>query len=178
MFYGKIKPVDIANGIGCRVSLFVSGCRNHCVGCFQPETWDFHYGKPYTLDTYQCILDLLDHDWIDGLSVLGGEPLEAENHDEVYLLCYAVKKLMPQKTIWLYTGYKWEGINHLPVMDFVDIVVDGKFHQEEKNISLRFRGSENQRIIDVKQSRQKGEVVLWQDSLQESLSQPSYCSGR
>lgn len=178
MYYGKIKHVDIANGVGCRVSLFVSGCRNHCKGCFQPETWDFNFGHPYTIDVLDCIVDSLNNFYIDGLSVLGGEPLEPENADEVCDLCKLIKTILPDKTIWLYTGYKWEGVQDLPVMDFVDVVVDGRFHEDEKNISLRFRGSENQRIIDVKETKKRGEVVLWRDLLQVSLQRPSYCSGR
>lgn len=178
MNYGAIKTVDIANGTGCRVSLFVSGCRNHCNGCFQPETWDFNYGKPYTIYTHDCLMDALNHFYIEGLSVLGGEPLEPENQEEILTLCKMVKDMYPDKTIWLYTGYKWEGVQDLPVMDYVDVVVDGRFHEDEKNISLRFRGSENQRIIDVKKTKAEGRVALWQDLLQEHLLRPSYCSGR
>lgn len=179
MNYGAIKVPDIANGEGCRISLFVSGCRNHCKGCFQPETWDFNFGQKFTAETFDHIMHQLENDWIIGLSILGGEPLEPENLKEVTLLCLAVRWLFPDKSIWLYTGYKWEGIQDLDIIEneLVDIVVDGRFHEDKKDISLRFRGSSNQRIIDVKATREKGEVVLWQDSLQEHLQRPSYCSG-
>lgn len=177
MNYGAIRVPDIANGEGCRVSLFVSGCRNHCKGCFQPQTWDFGYGKKFTSETFDYIMRQLENDWIDGLSILGGEPLEPENLKEVSLICGLAKLFFPGKTIWLYTGYKWEGVQDLGIMEVVDVVVDGRFHEDEKDISLRFRGSRNQRIIDVKATRAKGEVVLWQDSLLEHLQRPSYCSG-
>lgn len=179
MNYGAIKVPDIANGEGCRISLFVSGCRNHCKGCFQPETWDFNFGQKFTAETFDYIMHQLENDWIKGLSILGGEPLEPENLKEVTLLCLAVRWLFPGKSIWLYTGYKWEGIQDFDIIEseLVDIVVDGRFHEDKKDISLRFRGSSNQRIIDVKATREKGEVVLWRDSLREHLRQPSYCSG-
>jgi anaerobic ribonucleoside-triphosphate reductase activating protein len=161
MNYANIKLVDIANGPGVRVSLFVSGCRNHCKGCFNPETWDFDYGEEFTAVTIQKILTALEPPHIAGLSVLGGDPMEPENQEQVNCLCAWVKRLHPAKTIWLYTGYQFENVAHLPMMEYVDALVDGPFIEAEKDISLRFRGSRNQRIIDVRQSLVSGEVVLW-----------------
>ena len=154
MKYGRIKKTDIANGTGVRVSLFVSGCRNHCKGCFNPETWDFNYGKEYTNETKKEILDALAPDYISGLSILGGEPLEPENYIDVMDLCYTVKNTYPKKTIWLYTGYNFEYFERYSpgILSFIDVMVDGKFREDLKDISLKFKGSSNQRIIDVKKS--------------------------
>lgn len=151
MNYGRIKKTDIANGDGVRVSLFVSGCRQHCKGCFQPETWDFDYGRKYTKDTEKEILDALKPNYISGLTILGGEPLEPENYDIVLDLCGRVKQEYPDKTIWLYTGHNWYYVTRYckKILIYVDCVVEGKFIEELKDISLKFRGSSNQRIIDL-----------------------------
>ena len=162
MHYGKIKKTDIANGPGVRVSLFVSGCRNHCKGCFQPETWDFNYGQEYDgVNTVNEIIEALSPEYISGLSILGGDPIERENISEVVTLCYLVKRLYPNKTIWLYTGYKYEDIAEMypNVLEVIDVMVDGPFVEELKDISLVFRGSSNQRIIDVPESIRSGRVV-------------------
>ena len=160
MNYGTIKNCDIANGTGVRVSLFVSGCRNHCPGCFQPETWDFGYGQPFTAETEQEILRLLEPSYINGLTLLGGDPFEPENQRVLLPLLRKVKATFPNKDIWAYTGYTWEqlisGVHRVSLpetvemLGLIDILVDGPFVQVKKNIRLRFRGSENQRIIDVK----------------------------
>lgn len=162
MHYGKIKAVDIANGPGVRVSLFVSGCRNHCKGCFQPETWSFDYGEPYTLWTGEEILDALNPRYISGLSILGGDPFEPENIGEVTDLCRDVKRYYPGKSIWIYTGYLWEDLKDLEIMQYIDVLVDGPFIEVEKDLSLRFRGSRNQRIIDVQKSRAADRAVLYE----------------
>ena len=162
MYYGKIKKTDIANGPGVRVSLFVSGCRNHCKGCFQPETWSFNYGQEYDgVNTTNEIIEALSPEYISGLSILGGDPIERENISEVVTLCYLVKRLYPDKTIWLYTGYKYEDIAEMypNVLEVIDVMVDGPFVEELKDISLVFRGSSNQRIIDVPESIRSGRVV-------------------
>ena len=162
MYYGRIKKTDIANGPGIRVSLFVSGCRNHCKGCFQPETWDFNYGQEYDgVNTTNEIIEALSPEYISGLSILGGDPIERENISEVVTLCYLVKRLYPNKTIWLYTGYKYEDIAEMypNVLEVIDVMVDGPFVEELKDISLVFRGSSNQRIIDVPESIRSGRVV-------------------
>jgi len=163
MNYAKLNGYDIANGPGVRVSLFVSGCRHHCKGCFNPETWDFNYGQRFSFNTIQTLGEMLDPYYISGLSILGGEPLEPENVETVTVLCECVKKQYPEKTIWLYTGFSYEHVKNLPVMRYIDVLVDGPFVEELKDISLQFRGSSNQRIIDVKASLARGEVVLWSD---------------
>lgn len=161
MKYGNIKNVDIANGPGVRVSLFVSGCRNRCKGCFNPETWDFNFGKPYTRATVKKIIKLLKPYFISGLSILGGDPFEKENYPDVLKLCKLVKEKYPDKTIWVYTGYLYENLEDLEIMEYVDVLVDGPFVEDLKNISLRFRGSSNQRIIDVPATRKNGVVTWW-----------------
>ena len=164
MYYGAIKENDIANGPGVRVSLFVSGCRNRCKGCFQPETWNFEYGERYTFRTTDEILDALELNHITGLSILGGDPMEPENVDCITRLSRGVKGFYPDKTIWVYTGYLYEDLKDLEIMEYIDVLVDGPFIEDLKDISLQFRGSSNQRIIDVKETRKRGEIVLW-DSL-------------
>lgn len=159
MYYGAIKNLDVANGPGVRVSLFVSGCRNHCKGCFQPETWDFEYGQEFTDDTINELLNLLDNHHVAGLSILGGDPLEPENRDVVGNICYIVRAFRPGKSIWLWTGYLWEDIKDWPDLRYVDVLVDGPFIQEQKNLCLAYRGSENQRVIDVRKSFEEGHIV-------------------
>ena len=170
MNYGNIKPLDVADGEGVRVSLFVSGCRNHCENCFQPETWDFGYGKPYTNETEEKILSLLEPFYVDGLTLLGGEPFEPENQRELVKLLRRVREERPGKTVWCYSGYTLEqmqsdGHPHCEATDemlgLIDVLVDGRFVEALKDISLKFRGSSNQRIIDVKKTLDTGSVVLW-----------------
>lgn len=161
MNYGKINKTDIANGPGVRVSLYVSGCRNRCKGCFNPETWNFNYGDPFTSDTVKEILDALAPEYISGLTILGGDPFEPENILHLTDLCFNVSRLYPDKTIWIYTGYLYEDLTDLAIMTFIDVLVDGPFIEAEKDLRLTFRGSRNQRIIDVQASRRAGSVVLW-----------------
>lgn len=151
MNYCGIKKVDIANGTGIRVSLFVSGCRNHCPGCFQPETWDFDYGEPFTEKTEEELITALRPSWIRGLSILGGDPMEPENQKELLPFIRRVKETYPEKDIWLYTGYRLEQVWNSPLLSYVDVVVDGPFVEKEKDAGLAFRGSRNQRIIDLKE---------------------------
>lgn len=160
MNYGRLNKTDIANGSGVRVSLFVSGCRNHCKGCFNPETWDFNYGQEFTTDTVDEIMDALEPDYISGLSVLGGDPFEGENIDVITDLCKAVREKYPDKNIWVYTGYKFEILKVLDIMKYIDVLVDGRFIESQKDLSLVFRGSRNQRIIDVKRSLSNGQIEL------------------
>ena len=170
MYYGNIKKYDIADGEGVRVTLFVSGCTNHCKGCFQKETWDFCYGTKYTSDTENEILDALNNDFIQGLTLLGGEPFEPENQRELISLLRKVKELYPAKDIWSYTGFVYDKDllvgqrKHTEVTDemlsYLDILVDGPFIEEKKNICLKFRGSENQRIIDMKKTIETKSIVL------------------
>ena len=150
MNYCGIKKTDIANGPGVRVSLFVSGCRNHCSGCFQPETWDFDYGDPFTKKTEKEIIRALRPSWIQGLSILGGDPMEPENQRTLLPFLKRLHILLPDKDVWLYTGYRLESVSNSPLLPFVDVVVDGPFIEAEKDISLAFRGSRNQRIIHLR----------------------------
>lgn len=161
MNYSAIKPVDIANGVGVRVSLFVSGCPHHCKGCFNTETWDYDHGEAFTAGTVCDILDLLKPSWIRGLSLLGGEPLAPKNINVVQGLLEKVRVTLPTKTVWCYTGYVWDEVKGHPIMKYIDVLVDGRFIEAEKDISLRFRGSRNQRIIDVQKSLASGAVILW-----------------
>lgn len=160
MNYGRINKTDIANGPGVRVSLFVSGCRNRCKGCFNPEALDFNYGKRFTMRTIEEILEALKPDYISGISILGGDPFEPENIIGVFELCTQVKEMFPDKTIWIYTGYRYEKLKSLE-MRYIDVLIDGSFIESQKDISLQFRGSKNQRIIDIKKTRKIGKIVLW-----------------
>lgn len=170
MNYGTIKKYDIANGEGVRVSLFVSGCTHHCKNCFNEEAWDFGYGKPFTADTEQEIMDALSADYINGLTLLGGEPFEPENQKVLLPFLRRVRERFPEKDIWCYTGYSLE--RELladsrarcectdEMLSFIDVLVDGRFVEELKDISLPFRGSSNQRIIDLKATLESGCAVL------------------
>ena len=153
MYYGKIKKFDIANGPGCRVSLFVSGCRNRCPGCFQPETWSFMYGQEFTSETMLELLRLLEDPNITGLSILGGDPLESENIKTVTEICKKVKERFGgTRDIWLWSGYDFlDYIDH-ELMDYLDVMVDGKYEADKRDLTLSYRGSWNQRVIDVKES--------------------------
>ena len=171
MHYCNIKNCDIANGSGVRVSLFVSGCRNHCKNCFQPETWDFSYGEEFTAEAEKRILEMLSPSYINGLTVLGGEPFEEENQRELLPFLRKVREAYPEKDIWMYSGYLFEDMlteGMRPrcevtdeLLSLIDILVDGCYEEEKKNISLKFRGSENQRIIDVKKSLIEGKTVIF-----------------
>ncbi len=170
MNYGEIKNYDIANGEGVRVSLFVSGCTHHCKNCFNPETWNFEYGKPFTKETENYIIECLSPSYIDGLSLLGGEPFEPDNQKVLLPFLRRVKNDLPNKTIWCYTGYLFdkELLNESrarckftdEMLSLIDVLVDGEFIQDLYDISLAFRGSSNQRIIDVQKSLESGEIKL------------------
>lgn len=174
MNYGNIKYYDIANGIGIRTVLFVSGCRHHCKGCFQPETWSFSFGKSFTKEVEDEIIKSLDKDYIDGLTLLGGEPFEPENQKVILPFLKRLKKSFPNKTIWAFSGYTYEelcgiksSIAHCEYTDeilaLIDVLVDGEFKEELKNLSLQFRGSSNQRLIDMKQTLKNNQITLWQE---------------
>ncbi len=169
MNYANIKTYSIENGTGVRVSLFVSGCTHHCKDCFNEQAWDFGYGNPFTEDTENAVIEALAPDYMAGITLLGGEPMEPVNQRGLLPLLKRIRKELPQKTVWAYTGYVYEdllegGKAHCEVteelLSLCDILVDGPFIAEKKNISLRFRGSENQRIIDLKATRESGKVVL------------------
>lgn len=173
MNYASIKDCDIANGPGIRVSLFVSGCTHHCKGCFNKEAWDFDYGEPFTQSTIEQILQMLKPNYIKGITLLGGEPFEPQNQGPIVELLRQIKMQFPEKSIWAFSGYlfdrdilsgklgDWEITKEY--LSYLDVLVDGPFVEAKKNLSLRFRGSENQRIIDVPASLSSGQIVLWQD---------------
>ena len=171
MFYGEIKKVDVANGTGVRVSLFVSGCTHHCKGCFNPDTWNFCFGKEYTAETEEEIIEALKPSYIEGLSLLGGEPFEPENQKVLVNLLRRIRQELPEKNIWCYSGYTFEELigqkesraftdTTLEMLSLIDTLVDGEFVEELKDISLKFRGSSNQRIIDVKKSLESNTAVI------------------
>ncbi|MBQ8850701.1 MAG: anaerobic ribonucleoside-triphosphate reductase activating protein [Clostridia bacterium] len=173
MNFATFRTHDVANGSGVRVSLFVSGCTHHCKGCFNAEAWDFSYGEPYTEELEEKIISALAPDYIKGFSLLGGEPFEPSNQAALVGLLEKIKKTYPQKTVWCYSGYDFER-DILPcrlgdaditrrMINCIDVLVDGEFVEEKKDLSLRFRGSSNQRIINVPVSLEKGEVVLMEE---------------
>lgn len=171
MHYGQIKDCDIANGEGVRVSLFVSGCTNGCRGCFQPQTWDFDYGKAFTEETEEELLRLLEPAYINGLTLLGGEPFEPENQRALLPFLRRVREAYPCKTVWAFTGFSYEELlaeGAHPrceatdsMLSLLDVLVDGPFVEALHDISLRFRGSANQRLIDLNETRRQGRIVLW-----------------
>jgi anaerobic ribonucleoside-triphosphate reductase activating protein len=175
MNYAKIKNFDIANGPGVRVSLFVSGCTHHCKGCFNQETWDFNYGQPFEESTVQEILKMLEPDFIAGFSLLGGEPFEPENQKVLAPFLTRVKEAYPDKSIWCYSGYNFEvdmltgklGDEKITdeMLKNIDYLVDGVFVEALKNPSLRFKGSSNQRIIDVQRSISEDNLILWKEDV-------------
>ena len=175
MNYGQILFSDIANGIGCRTSLFVSGCTHHCRECFNPMTWDFDYGELFTKEVEDRLLQSIQVSYIDGITILGGEPMEVKNQRDLLPFIRRIRKEAFGKTIWIYSGYTWEELtdpanNRCHCEDTwefirsIDVLVDGEFILEKKDITLRFRGSANQRIIDVAATLDKGEIVLLEDT--------------
>ena len=171
MKYSEIKYFDIANGPGVRTSLFVSGCTHHCKGCFNEMAWDFNAGLEYTTEVEGEIISSLSPSFIAGLTLLGGEPMEVRNQEGIVGLVKKIKNEMPDKTIWLFSGYTFEelrdkdnkhchGEHTMDILENVDVLVDGKFVLELKNQGLKFRGSSNQRIIDMKRSMAENNVVL------------------
>ena len=174
MYYGEIKNCDIANGEGVRVSLFVSGCTNHCENCFQPQTWAFDYGKPFTAETEDSILQMLRSEYISGLTLLGGEPMEPQNQRALLPFLQRIRRELPEKTIWCFTGFTldeelWKDGSYPrcevtdDVLAQIDVLVDGRFVQALHDISLLFRGSSNQRLIDMAATRKEGKIVLWHE---------------
>ena len=181
MYYSAIKKNDIANGEGLRTTLFVSGCRNRCKNCFNPETWSFTYGNPFDREVAESILSTFRAPYIAGLTVLGGEPMEPENQKDLLPFLREFKERYPDKTLWLYTGNTIEELrsgigNHEKsteyteeILSLVDILVDGRFVEELKSIGLRFRGSSNQRVIDMNKTRAAGEIVIWDGCKQDKI---------
>ena len=173
MYYGEIKNCDIAYGVGVRVTLFVSGCTNHCKNCFQPQTWDFSYGQPFTQQTEEQLLKMLSPSYINGLTLLGGEPFEPENQRCLVPFLRRVRAAYPDKTIWGFSGFTYEELTTEgthprcevtdEMLSLLDVLVDGRFVEELKDISLRFRGSSNQRLIDLNASRAAGKLCFLPD---------------
>jgi len=171
MNYADIKQYDVANGPGVRVSVFVSGCTHYCKGCFNKEAWDFNYGMPFTEETIQTIIKYMEPSYVKGLTVLGGEPMEPGNQPEVLRLLKKVKEIYPEKAIWMFSGYDYESDilgrmwHEIPetqeILSCLDVLVDGEFIEEQKNLSLRFKGSANQRTIAVQESLDSGKVILF-----------------
>lgn len=173
MHYGEIKKSDIANGIGVRVSLFVSGCRHHCPDCFNSMTWDFGYGTEFTKQTEDEVIRLVSRPYIRGITLIGGEPMEKENQRCLLPLVKRIRSELPEKDVWCYSGFTFEELTgesraRCEITDeflsLIDVLVDGRFEKDKKNIMLRFRGSENQRIIDVKQTLKTGKITLWNEN--------------
>ena len=173
MHYGEIKNCDIANGEGVRVTLFVSGCTNHCKNCFQPQTWDFNYGKPFTEETEAELFRLLSPRYIRGLTLLGGEPFEPENQRALLPFLRKLRRELPEKTVWAFTGFTWEELHTEgshprcevtdELLSLIDVLVDGRYVEELKDIGLRFRGSSNQRLLDLNATRASGKLTLLPD---------------
>ena len=174
MNYGEIKNCDIANGPGVRVTLFVSGCTHHCPGCFQKQTWDFNFGHPFTEQTQQQVLEMLAPDYISGLTLLGGEPFEPQNQRALLPFVKRVRREFPDKSIWAFSGFTFEQLidpkahphceKTQELLSLIDVLVDGRFVEELKDITLRFRGSSNQRLLDMKKTLQAGNPVPWTDN--------------
>ena len=170
MHYSTIKDCDIANGIGVRITLFVSGCTNHCKNCFQPQTWDFDFGEPFTEETEEKLLEMLKPDYINGLTLLGGEPMEPQNQRALVPFLKRVRKAYPNKNVWCFTGFTYEVLktdgSHPrcevtdEMLSLIDVLVDGRYVDELKDLTLQFRGSSNQRLIDMVKTRENGEVTL------------------
>lgn len=170
MHYSTIKDCDIANGIGVRITLFVSGCTNHCKNCFQPQTWDFDFGEPFTEETEEKLLEMLKPDYINGLTLLGGEPMEPQNQRALVPFLKRVREAYPNKNIWCFTGFTYEVLktdgSHPrcevtdEMLSLIDVLVDGRYVDELKDLTLQFRGSSNQRLIDMVKTCETGEVTL------------------
>lgn len=163
MNYNKIRKMDISNGPGVRVSIFMQGCDAKCKGCFNPETWPFEDGKEFNQEVIDRVLKLCEKDYIEGLSILGGEPLHNVNYKGTMELMKQFKEKFPDKTIWVWTGHKFEVIKGNEFMKYIDVLVDGRFILEQKDLRLKYCGSSNQRVIDVQKSLEEGETVLWKE---------------
>lgn len=160
MNYMEIKPYDIANGEGIRVSLWVAGCEHRCLGCHNPQTWNQSNGQQFCNFDMNNLINMLDNDNIAGITFTGGDPLHTQNREDIYKISENIKQIFPHKTQWLWTGYKWEDIKHLPIMKNLDVLIDGKYEEDKRDITLKWRGSSNQRVIDVQKSLLLEEVIL------------------
>lgn len=161
MNYVDILDCDIADGVGVRIALFVAGCNHHCLNCHNPETWNGKAGQPFTEETKEGLFKLLSKDYIDGLTLSGGDPLFPNNREPLTELCKEVKEKFPNKTIWCWTGYLYEQVKDLPIMEYIDVLVDGPYIDSQRDITLNWKGSPNQRVIDVQKTRKENEIVLF-----------------
>lgn len=165
MNYAEINKVDIANGPGCRVSVFVQGCDFHCKNCFNQNAWDFNGGVVFNDNTIQKILSLCKYEYINGLSILGGEPLHPKNIDGILQLMKAFKERFPDKNIWLWTGFKYEDITRKEIFNYIDVLVDGQYIDELRDLTLKFRGSSNQRIINIPETIKQNKIILLDENM-------------
>ena len=163
MRYNKIRKMDISNGPGIRVSIFMQGCEFHCKGCFNPETWDFKCGNEFTDETIEKVLDLCNYDHIVGLTILGGEPMHPVNIEGTTKLAREFKKRFPKKSLWVWTGFQYEKIKDKEVFKYIDVLVDGQFKTELFSPKLRWKGSSNQRVIDIKETIKNGKIIEYKD---------------
>ena len=163
MRYNKIRKMDISNGPGIRVSIFMQGCEFHCKGCFNPETWDFKCGNEFTDETIKKVLDLCNQDHIVGLTILGGEPMHPVNIEGTTKLAKEFKKRFPKKSLWVWTGFQYEKIKDKEVFKYIDVLVDGQFIAELFSPKLRWKGSSNQRVIDIKETIKNGKIIEYKD---------------
>ena len=163
MRYNRIRKMDISNGPGIRVSIFMQGCEFHCKDCFNPETWDFKCGEEFTDETIEKVLDLCNQDHIVGLTILGGEPMHPVNIEGTTKLAKEFKKRFPKKSLWVWTGFLYEGIKDKEVFDYIDVLVDGQFKTELFSPKLRWKGSSNQRVIDIKETIKNGKIIEYKD---------------
>lgn len=163
MNYIKITPLDVANGPGCRVVLWVAGCSHHCKGCHNPNTWNPNEGMPFDDKAMNELIKKVGIDYIDGITLSGGDPLFQNNIDKITEICHTLKEMFPNKTIWCYTGYTFEDVKNYEVMKYIDVLVDGPFILEQKDMRLLFRGSSNQRLIDVPRTLKENQVILYQE---------------
>ena len=167
MRYNKIRKMDISNGPGVRVSIFMQGCAFHCKNCFNPETWDFKDGKEFTEDTVNRVLELADKEYVEGLSILGGEPMHPTNIEGTTRLAKKIKEKYPEKTVWVWSGFLFDrDLKDKEVLKYIDVLIDGQYVDEKHDFRLKWRGSSNQRVINVQESLKQGEVVLMEDKTQ------------
>lgn len=161
MNYHNIYHCDMLNGNGLRVTLWVAGCEHHCANCHNPATWDINSGIPFDVAAMNELLDALNQDYISGLTLSGGDPMHIDNREEILRICDIVKQKFPKKNIWMYTGYTFEEIQDSPILQYIDVLVDGPYIEEQRDITLPFRGSTNQRLIDVKETLKQGQIIQY-----------------
>ena len=161
MNYHNIYHCDMLNGNGLRVTLWVAGCEHHCANCHNPATWDINSGIPFDVAAMNELLDALNQDYISGLTLSGGDPMHIDNREEILRICDVVKQKFPKKNIWMYTGYTFEEIQDSPILQYIDVLVDGPYIEEQRDITMKFAGSKNQRLISVKETLKQGQIIQY-----------------